>query len=130
MPTKADVTSTCLSTALYPDWILKRTTKPTGRNMSRPYRTPREGAHEDLTLEEELDAGFVFDPLQLASQSSLSDHQRSSTQDTTQGAEGPKTAQDVTRNTPRERTSKPCARIPCLPHCPTRAWLRPEEVGA
>ena len=93
MPTKADVTSTCLSTALYPDWILKRTTKPTGCNMSRSYRTPRDGAHEDLTLEEELDVGSVFDPLQLASQSSLSDHKRSSMPDTTQGAEGPKTPQ-------------------------------------
>ena len=59
--------------------------------MSRPYRTPREGAHEDLTLEEELDADSVFDPLQLASQSSLSEHQRSSMPDTTQGVEGPKT---------------------------------------
>ena len=91
MPTKADMTSTCSGTALYPNWILKHTTKPTGRDMSRPYRTPTEGADEDLTLEEELDAGSVFDPLQLASQSSPSDPQRSLMPDTIQGAEGPKT---------------------------------------
>ena len=41
--------------------------------MPQPYRTPREGASGCLTLEEELDASSVFDPLQLS-----------------QGAEGPR----------------------------------------
>ena len=59
--------------------------------MSRPYWMPREGTREDLTLEEELDVGSVFDPLQLASQSSPLDPQHSSMPDTIQGAEGPRT---------------------------------------
>ena len=40
--------------------------------MPQPYRMPREGANGRLTLEEELDASSVFDPLQ-----------------SSQGAEGP-----------------------------------------
>ena len=43
--------------------------------MLQPYRTPREDADGRLTLEEELDASSVFDPLQLS-----------------QGAEGPQTS--------------------------------------
>ena len=42
--------------------------------MPQPYRMPREGAGGCLTLEEELDASSVFDPLQPS-----------------QGAEGPRT---------------------------------------
>ena len=41
--------------------------------MPQPYRMPREGAGRRLTLEEELDASSVFDPLQ-----------------SSQGAEGPR----------------------------------------
>ena len=67
-PMKADVTSTSTGAALYPDWILRSKTKPTGRYASRPYQAPREDADRDLTLEEELDAASVFNPLQLASQ--------------------------------------------------------------
>ena len=42
-------------------------------------------------LEQELGADSVFDPLQPASQSSQSDHQRSSMPDTIHRAEGPRT---------------------------------------
>ena len=42
--------------------------------MPQPYRTPREDTGGCLTLEEELDASSVFDPLQ-----------------SSQGAEGPQT---------------------------------------
>ena len=55
------------------------------------YQTPREDAGGDLTLEEELDAASVFDPLQLTSQSSQQDTQHCSMPITTLGVEGPKT---------------------------------------
>ena len=90
-PTKADATSTSTGAALYPDWIMRSKTKPTGRDTPRPYRAPKEDANRDLTLEEELDAASVFDPLQLASQSSQPDTQHCSMPDTTVGAEGPRT---------------------------------------
>ena len=90
-PTKADMTSTSTGAALYPDWIMRSKTKPTGRDMPRPYQAPREDTDRDLTLEEELDAASIFDPLQLASQSNQPDTQHYSTPDTTAGAEGPRT---------------------------------------
>ena len=90
-PTKVDVTSTSMGATLYPDWIMRSKTKPTGRDVPRPYRVPREDAGRDLTLEEELDAASVFDPLQSASQSSQLDPQHCSMPDTTLGVEGPKT---------------------------------------
>ena len=90
-PTKADTTSTSMGATLYPDWIMRSKTKPTGRDVPRPYRVPREDAGRDLTLEEELDAASVFNPLQPASQSSQPDPQHCSMPDTTLGAEGPKT---------------------------------------
>ena len=61
-----------MSTTLYPDWVLSQAGKRTSPDMPQPYRTPREGASGRLTLEEELDASSVFDPLQ-----------------SSQGAEGP-----------------------------------------
>ena len=82
-PTKADVTSTSMGAALYPDWIMRSKTKPMGRDTPWQYRTPKEDAGGGLTLEEELDVASVFDPLQLASQSSQLD--------TTLGAEGLRT---------------------------------------
>ena len=90
-PMKADTTSTSTGAALFPDWIMRSKTKPTGRDMPRPYRAPREDAGGDLTLEEELDAASMVDPLQPASQSSQLDPQHCSMPDTTLGAEGPKT---------------------------------------
>ena len=69
-PTKADVTSTSVGAPLYPDCILRSKTKPTDRDAPRPYWAPGEDTDRDLTLEEELDAASVFDPLQLSSQSS------------------------------------------------------------
>ena len=90
-PTKADMTSTSKGAALYPDWMMRSKTKPIGRDTPRPYWMPREDAGRGLTLEEELDAASVFDPLQLASQSSQLDPQHCSKPDTTLGAEGPRT---------------------------------------
>ena len=87
MPMNPDAAFVRSGTALYPNWVLKPGTKPKGSNMHRPYRMPWEGIGRGLTIEEELDADSVFDPLQSASQSSQpSDSQRSSTPDTTTGA--------------------------------------------
>ena len=61
-----------MSATLYPNWVLSRVCKRTSPDTPQPYRTPREDAGRRLTLEEELDASSVFDPLQLS-----------------QGAEGP-----------------------------------------
>ena len=61
-----------MSATLYPDWVLSRAGKRSSPDTPQLYRTPREGAGGRLTLEEELDASSVFDPLQLS-----------------QGAEGP-----------------------------------------
>ena len=74
MPRKDGVSSTSMSTTLYPDWVLSRAGKHTSPDTPQPYRTPREDAGGRLTLEEELDASSVFDPLQ-----------------SSQGAEGPRT---------------------------------------
>ena len=71
-PRKDGVSSTSMSTTLYPDWVLSRAGKRMSPDTPQPYRTPREGASRCLTLEEELDASSVFDPLQ-----------------SSQGAEGP-----------------------------------------
>ena len=70
---------------------MRSKTKPIGRDTPRPYQMPREDAGGGLMLEEELDAASVFDPLQLASQSSQLDPQHCSSLDTTLGAEGPRT---------------------------------------
>ena len=71
-PRKDDVSSTSMSATLYPDWVLSRAGKHLSPDTPQPYWTPREGAGGHLSLEEELDASSVFDPLQLS-----------------QGAEGP-----------------------------------------
>ena len=73
-PRKDGMSSTSMSTTLYPDWVLSRAGKRTSPDKPQPYRTPREGAGGCLTLEEELDASSVFDPLQ-----------------SSQGVEGPRT---------------------------------------
>ena len=74
MPRKDGVSSTSMSATLYPDWVLSQAGKRTSPNMPQLYRMPREDAGRCLTLEEELDASSVFDPLQ-----------------SSQGAEGPQT---------------------------------------
>ena len=73
-PRKNNMSSTSKSATLYPDWVLSRAGKRLSPDTPQPYRTPREGAGGRLTLEEELDASSVFDPLQ-----------------SSQGAEGPRT---------------------------------------
>ena len=73
-PRKDGVSSTSMSTTLYPDWVLSWAGKCTSPDTPQLYWMPREGARGRLTLEEELDASSVFDPLQPS-----------------QGAEGPRT---------------------------------------
>ena len=72
MPRKDGVSSTSMSATLYPNWVLSWAGKCTSPDTPQPYRMPREDASGPLTLEEELDASSVFDPLQ-----------------SSQGAEGP-----------------------------------------
>ena len=74
MPRKDGVSSTSMSATLYPNWVLSQAGKRTSPDVPQPYRTPREDASRHLTLEEELDASSMFDPLQ-----------------SSQGAEGPRT---------------------------------------
>ena len=74
MPRKDDMSSTSMSATLYPDWVLSRAGKRSSPDMPQLYRMPREDAGGRLTLEEELDASSIFDPLQ-----------------SSQGAEGPRT---------------------------------------
>ena len=62
-----------MSATLYPDWVLSRAGKRLSPDKPQPYRTPSEGTGGRLTLEEELDASSIFDPLQ-----------------SSQGAEGPR----------------------------------------
>ena len=71
-PRKDGVSSTSMSATLYPDWVLSRAGKRTSPDTPQPYRMPREDVGGRLTLEEELDASSMFDPLQ-----------------SSQGAEGP-----------------------------------------
>ena len=63
-PRKDSVSSTSMSTTLYPDWVLSRAGKRTSPDTPQPYQTPRGGTGGRLTLGEELDASSVFDPLQ------------------------------------------------------------------
>ena len=74
MPRKDGMSSTSMSATLYPDWVLSRAGRRTSPDTPQPYRMPREDTGGHLTLEEELDASSVFDPLQ-----------------SSQGAEGPRT---------------------------------------
>ena len=50
MPRKDGVSSTSMSTTLYPDWVLSRAGKRTSPDMPQPYWMPREGAGRCLTL--------------------------------------------------------------------------------
>ena len=63
-PRKDGVSSTSMSTTLYPDWVLSWAGKRTSPDMPQPYRMPRGGTGGCLTLEEELDASSMFNPLQ------------------------------------------------------------------
>ena len=76
---------------LYPNWVVRHKTKPTGSDAPRCYRAPKEDAYQNLTLDAELDAASMFDPLQLTSQSSQPDAQHCSTPNSPLGAEGPRT---------------------------------------
>ena len=91
-PTNLDVAPVRSQAALYPNWVQARVTKSQGSDLPRPYRTPRQDADRDFSLEEELGANSVFDLLALGSQSSQpSGSQPSSSLDTTMSAAGPKT---------------------------------------
>ena len=89
-PTRVDVSSTNAGVPLYPNWVVRNKTKPAGRDAPRPYRAPKEDTGDGLTLEEELDAASIFDPLKPDSQSSQLDTQDCSASDSTLGAEGPR----------------------------------------
>ena len=91
MPTNVDMSSTNAGVPLYPNWVVRNKTKPTGRDMPRHYRVPKEDADRGLTLDEELDTVSMFDPLQLASQSSQPDSEHCSIPNSPLGAEGPRT---------------------------------------
>ena len=91
-PMNPDAAPVRSQAALYPNWVQAWVTKPQGSDPPRPYRTPRQDADRDFSLEEELGANSVFDPLALGSQSSQpSGSQPSSSPDTTTGVAGPKT---------------------------------------
>ena len=87
MPTKVDVSSTNAGVTLYPNWIVRNKTKPTGRDAPRCYWAPKEDASEDLTLEEELDTASMVSPLRLHQP----DSQHCPTPNSTLGAEGLRT---------------------------------------
>ena len=86
-----------MSTTLYPNWVLSRAGKLTSPDTPQLYWMPIEGAGGCLTLEEELDASSVFDPLQLS-----------------QGAEGPWT-QPHYSETPTQIPQFDVARVGVLP---------------
>ena len=88
-----DIASSSSQADLYPNWVSAPVTKPQGGDQPRPYRTPRQEADRDCTLEEVLDAKSVFNPLfGLGSQSSQPlGSQSSASPDTTMAAAGPKT---------------------------------------
>ena len=96
-PRKDGVSSTSMSTTLYPDWVLSRAGKRSSPDTPQPYRTPREGTGGRLTLEEELDASSIFDPLQ-----------------SSQGAEGPRTLPHYSE-TPTTIPSFDIAKVGMLP---------------
>ena len=55
---------------MYPNWLPRQNTKPSKTDKACPYKTPKNEKVEKLSLEEELDANSVFDPLVASSQSS------------------------------------------------------------
>ena len=89
MLTKVDVSSTNAGVPLYPNWVMRSKTKPTGHDAPKCYRVPKEDTYHSLTLDEELDAVSMLDPLQSAFQSSQPDSQHYSTPSSPLGAEGP-----------------------------------------
>ena len=92
MPMKTDILPAQLESSLYTNWAWKQDTRPKGSDLPQPYKTPREDDRKALTLEEELDAKSVFDPLVSGSQSSQPLNSQSSTApDTTTEMAGPKT---------------------------------------
>ena len=94
---KDGVSSTSMSATLYPNWALSWAGKLTSPDTPQPYRTPREDAGECLTLEEELDASSMFNPLQ-----------------SSQGAEGPWTPSHYSE-TPTYIPSFDIAKVGVLP---------------
>ena len=69
-PVRTDMCLAGMESSLYLNGTWKEDTKPKGMDKARPYRMPKEEAKDKLTLEEELDAKSVFDPLAPSSQSS------------------------------------------------------------
>ena len=63
-PGRDGMGSTGVSATLCPDWVLSQAGRRMSPDTPQPYQTPREDTGGRLTLEEELDASSVFDPLQ------------------------------------------------------------------
>ena len=102
MPRNPDVASSSSEADLYPNWVRAPITKPQGSDQPRLYRMPRQETDRVRTLEEELDAKSMFDPLLgLGSQSSqLLGSQSSASLDTTTGAAEPKTPPHFSNTSP------------------------------
>ena len=102
MPTNPDIAPLSSQADLYPNWVRAPVTKPQGGDQPRLYRMPRQEADRNFTLEDELDAKSVFDPLfGLGSQSSqLLGSQSSASSDTTMGVAGPKTQPHFSETSP------------------------------
>ena len=100
-PMNPDTAPVRSQATLYPNWVQARVTKPQGSDPPRLYQTPRQDVDQDFTLEEELGANSVFDPLALGSQSSQPlGSQPSLSPDTTTGAAGPKTLPHFSETSP------------------------------
>ena len=137
-PTKVDVSSTHAGVPLYPNWVLRRETEPTGHDAPRHYRAPKEDAGKDLTLEEELDVASVVDPLRLSraglpalpyaefhpwgrrAEDTTTLQQDASHNSTLRLGSGGHSSQDVARHGPREQTPEPGIGILNHTHRPTR----------
>ena len=71
MPVWMDVCPAGMEGSLYPNWQWMQHTKPKGADKASTYKMPKDEAmKEKITLEEELNAKSIFNPLVPSSQSS------------------------------------------------------------
>ena len=96
MPRKDGMSSTSMSTTLYPDWVLSRAGKRTSPDTPQPYRMPREVV-DTSPWRGELDVSSMFNPLQPS-----------------QGAEGPQTLPHYSK-TPTTTPQFDIAKVGMLP---------------
>ena len=63
-PAQMNISPAGMEGSLYPNWQRMQDTKPKGAGKGSPYKMPKDEAmKEKISLEEELDAKSVFDPL-------------------------------------------------------------------